>query len=140
MIWANGYLGIPQVDHGRDAEGCDCWGLLRLIYLRELRIALPSYAGDYVSAGEAAEIDGLLTRHSRAPDWLPVAEDAAPFDALLFRRGRWVSHVGVAVDARRMIHIQAGGQAKVERWDTPRWIDRLAGVYRHINAPLGATA
>src|SRR5512134_1374594 len=49
--WAGAYVGIPYLDHGAARSGCDCWGLVRLIYRERTRIELPSYAGDY--AGEA---------------------------------------------------------------------------------------
>ena len=34
--WTQKYVGIPYRDLGRDMTGCDCWGLLRLVYGQEL--------------------------------------------------------------------------------------------------------
>ena len=40
------YLGIPFADHGRDQDGCDCWGLCCLVYRQEWGIALPDMGED----------------------------------------------------------------------------------------------
>ena len=39
------FVGIPHADLGRDRAGCDCYGLLRLVYAEDLGIALPSFTG-----------------------------------------------------------------------------------------------
>lgn len=31
--WWNEYVGLPFADKGRTREGCDCWGLVRLVPL-----------------------------------------------------------------------------------------------------------
>ena len=36
--WAGAYVGIPYRDHGADRSGCDCWGLVRLVYRERARI------------------------------------------------------------------------------------------------------
>lgn len=38
MIWSDRFIGIPFEDHGRARAGCDCWGLVCLIYQEELAI------------------------------------------------------------------------------------------------------
>ena len=135
MSWSDAYLGLPWADLGRDREGCDCYGLARLVYAEQLGIELPSYAGAYVGATERAEIAALLDAAEQAGPWRPVEGPPAPFDILLFRRGRLRSHVGVAIDPRLMLHMDGEAQARVARLDAPRWRDRFMGAFRHADAP-----
>lgn len=129
LHWSAGYVGIPYVDHGRAHDGCDCWGLIRLVLWQEKAIELPSY--NDVSPAELAEIATVVRAEVESGTWLNVAEPSE-FDAAVFRRGRYDSHVGIMVDGRRMLHSDkyAGG-ARVERVDTGRWTSQCSGYYRH---------
>ncbi|SDX90546.1 NlpC/P60 family protein [Albimonas donghaensis] len=134
MIWADSYVGLPWADLGRNRSGCDCYGLARMVYAEQLGIALPSYAGAYPCAGEQAEVAALIGRESELGPWRPVADVVAPFDLLLFRRGRLASHLGVALGDGRMLHMDGEAQARVARLDDPRWRMRFVGAFRHAEA------
>lgn len=56
--WASNYIGIPYQIGGRDREGLDCWGLIRLIYKEVNGIILPNCPGIVKGdlRGDAAEI------------------------------------------------------------------------------------
>lgn len=131
MSWSNRYIAFPYEDMGRSETGCDCWGLARLVYARELGIALPSYSGDYVSAEEFAETDALISSKLEAKTWHLQAQPA-PFDLLLFRAGRFDSHIGMFVERGLMLHVHANDQSKIETFERGRWKLRFKGAYRHI--------
>jgi len=114
-------IGIPFLLGGRTSAGCDCWGLLWLAYGELLDISLPSLAPGDVDAVELAK-----TAWRQLP---PGAEAAG--DVLLFRVQGWPGHVGLAVGRRRMLHVSEGTTSRVERYDTPVWLPRLEGAYRH---------
>jgi len=124
------YVGIPRLPHGRDRDGCDCWGLVRLVYASECGVALPSYAGEYVGLEERAEIARLIRDFRDAGPWRKVKGAPVPFDVLVFRVAGEGAHVGLAIDAARMLHVHRD-HSKVELHDHRPWSTRLVGAWRH---------
>lgn len=126
--WAIPYVGIPFVDGGRDRAGCDCWGLVRLVFAEVLGIDLPTYGE--ISAREVARVTRTIRDDSAAAPWFPVAGAARPFDVLVMV-GRPL-HVGVMVDARHVLHVEAATAAvivPVDRAPQVRW--RRLSLHRH---------
>lgn len=134
MEWHAPYLGVPFEDGGRSLDGCDCWGLVRLIYARELRIELPSY-------GETSATD--LIRAARAigagkdgEAWQDVpAGQLQPFDVVVMRyAGRQlVGHVGLAINPLTVLHVEASTAAvcvPLNHWSIR---ERIACYRRHIS-------
>jgi len=103
MIWAARYVGLPFVDHGRDWNGVDCWGLVQLVMREERGIALPSYGE--ISALDLAKVAGLIAGESALEPWLPVIK-AEPFDVAVMYRRRDPVHVGIMVSANEILHIE----------------------------------
>lgn len=128
MIDLNRYVGLPWQDRGRTPDGCDCWGLLRLVYAGELGIDLPDHSNHYYTAADAA-IGGLIT--VGLADWRPV-EAERPLDAVLIKQAPW--HVGVIVRRGLMLHMPHGKTSCIEPYDTGRWSRRVEGIYRHKDA------
>ncbi|WP_226779501.1 C40 family peptidase [Oceaniglobus trochenteri] len=132
MNWSARYIGLPFRNRGRDLDGCDCWGLARLVYGRELGIELPGYGESYACVSERAEISALIGAATEAGTWRRVSAPAA-FDLHLLRNGLHDSHVAIAVDAVRMLHMDQGQQARVVRLDDPRWSRRYVASFRHAD-------
>lgn len=130
--WSSAYVGLPYKARGRNRDGLDCWGLLRLVYAEQLGVALPSYIGAPDTA-ERRELDALIS--GEAASWWQRVADPVPFDAVLFRVGPFAAHVGVVVTPGVMLHITRDDCAKLEAWTAPRWCSRLAGIYRRGVAP-----
>jgi cell wall-associated NlpC family hydrolase len=129
--WSQAYVGqIPYRDLGRDRAGCDCWGLARLVYAEQLGITLPDYVSAYPSADEHAEVARLIDGEVLAEDWIPEATPR-PFDLIVFRLGRWGSHIGIAERAGLMLHMEGEDTCKIARLADARWSRRMVSAYRH---------
>lgn len=129
MTWSNAYIGLPYVAFGRTREGCDCWGLARLVYRQELGIELPAYLPDGICAIESREIDVLVGAATRDRTlWAPV-DTILAFDLLLFREGQYRSHIGIAVERGWMLHCPETGSALADT-TAPRWGARFRGAWR----------
>ncbi|TCM84775.1 NlpC/P60 family protein [Rhodovulum steppense] len=107
MSWWAGYVGIPFEDGGRGRCACDCWGLVRLVHAECLGVELPSYGE--ISARDLVRVARAIGAGQADPCW-EVVDIPAAFDVVLMRaRGdsRSVAHVGIAVDADRLLHTEA---------------------------------
>ncbi|MEQ1938624.1 NlpC/P60 family protein [Mesorhizobium sp. CN5-321] len=130
MIDLNRFVGLPWQDRGRTPHGCDCWGLLRLVYADALGICLPDHSNGYADTSDGAISDLIGTGLS---DWLPVvAGTERPLDAILIRQAPW--HVGVIVRRGLMLHMPENQTSCIEAYDTGRWSRRVEGIYRHREA------
>ena len=133
--WAGRYIGIPYVDGGRGHDGCDCWGLVWLVYREQFEVDLPSYRGTYVSAADKADVARLLD--GGRSGWRAVSLDQVECGdvALLRYSDGTPAHVGVMLDQRRMLHVHEGIDTTIAHLDrrTPvRWRDRLDMIGRYL--------
>src|SRR5574342_380884 len=102
--WAATYLNIPFMDRGRDRQGEDCYGLLRLVFQEQRGIVLPSYTEGYATTDDVEEIASLC-RGEIAMRWRSVElKDAALFDAIIFRIKGEPIHIGMIVDGQYFLH------------------------------------
>lgn len=124
--WPSKYIEIPYKDNGRDDNGCDCWGLPRLIYIRERNIVLESYAGEYNGAYDPS-IPRLKDCHRH--EWERV-ENPGEFDLVSLRLAGRPWHVGVMIDKENMIHTQVKIGVSIESIRHPMWFHRVEGFYR----------
>lgn len=131
MAWSDDFIGLPHAPLGRSAAGVDCWGLVHFVF-GSIDRPLPSYAGDYASLDERAEIASLIGGAKSSSDWRSV-EQPRPFDVLTFRHGRIDGHVGIVVEPGRMLHVTADKPSCIEDYTLPRWACRLTGIWRHAS-------
>lgn len=129
-----GYVGIPFVDGGRDRAGCDCWGLVRLVYADHAGIDLPAYGE--VSSHELLAVTRSLQEGARNEAWKRAdAEPRRALDVVLMKRldkpGSVPTHVGVMLDAKRVLHVEEETDSVAVVISHPSVASRLIGFYRH---------
>ena len=120
------YSSIPYENKGRSEKGFDCWGLVRLFYLNEKGIELPSYVEEYETCSNAS---GAIKENMGA-EWNRT-DIPEPGDVALFRIRGYPSHVGLMIDNRRFMHVLKGVGVVIEELDSLLWTKRLQGVYHY---------
>lgn len=131
--WAQ-YVGAPFAAGGRGPQ-YDCWGLIVAIYRRHLGIVLPDYGE--ISAHDLARVAREMATGKDGDGWRPVDVPQA-FDVALMRSGRGgrlVVHVGVMVDGRRLLHVEAASAAVVVPVTHISVAGRIMGYRRHADCP-----
>ena len=120
---------MPFLEHGRDRDGWDCWGLICCGYRDVLGIEIPRYSGAYGSAQDHRRV-ACLFRDRDAEAWREVEREVGAI-ALLRRRGVPI-HVGLAVGKRDILHCEIGvgtviepaRNLRIDSYWSPAWTAR----------------
>lgn len=126
-MWSNKYINIPFKDSGRDLNGCDCWGLVRLVYQQEFDIELPSFSGEY-DVNDPKLLHDLIAQHKEG--WEVITEPE-PGCVVLFRMFGSESHVGVAVSSTQFLHAREKYASAIENFASTEWKNRIVGYYKY---------
>jgi cell wall-associated NlpC family hydrolase len=124
------YVGIPWRLRGRDFDGCDCWGIVWLVFKHELGIELPSYTDHYLSVEDKKAIAALIARE-RSP-WREIDKGGERrFDAAILRNDSSHSHIGLITRRGRLLHIFEGRASEVVSYDEGLFKRQIIGFFRH---------
>lgn len=115
---------------GRDYNGVDCYGLIYLIYKEQFKIELNPFSGIFTDQSAKTMLQIAEVMNKDRDNW-NSPKDIKPFDMLQLRTGRHAFHVGIAIDEKRMIHVEEGINAVIERITSPIWKNRIEWIYRH---------
>lgn len=126
--WAAKYIGIPFADLGFDETGCHCWGLVCLVYQRELGITLPRY--DLWTAKQLLEAARAFKRDHDLPPWNAVGA-RKDFDVVLMNARGVMRHAGVAVGPDRVLHVRQGIRTTCVPQDNYSVAGSIAAARRH---------
>jgi cell wall-associated NlpC family hydrolase len=127
--WVEKYIGIPFVSNGRTMEGCDCYGLVRLVLRDEYGVELPELSDDYDNALNAAETARLFAekRPALAAEKLPGPREGAV--AVITERGR-PCHLGIFAGGGFVLHTGVKTGSVCQRETHPALRGRIEGYYR----------
>jgi cell wall-associated NlpC family hydrolase len=114
--------------HGRDRNGWDCWGLLRVVYQEQFGVILPSLSGEYADGSDFNAISLLYLEE--VEQWHEVSEPRAG-DAVWMTILGHPCHVGVYVDGDRLLHVMFRSGTRIDRINSPAWNRRIRAYYRH---------
>jgi len=128
-MWWNNYIRIPFQEKGRDAAGCDCWGLVKLIYKNELNIELPGYEEIYETTNDHLILSKTI-KNERNAHWINP-ENPKEFDVIIVNMRGVPMHVGIVTKHQHMIHCAKDVGTAHERTDSMRWRNRIIGYARY---------
>ena len=127
--WTKKYVGIPFLSNGRNEDGCDCYGLVRLILQNEYGITLPLLSADYEDAVCIEQTKTLFALN------IPILlgekiEHPEEKAVLLMRMHGSLCHVGLYAGDGYIIHARHNVGVVLEKTDSPRIRCCAEGWYR----------
>jgi cell wall-associated NlpC family hydrolase len=128
--WASRYVGIPYKVDGADERGCDCWKLVRMVYARQAGLVLPLLSD--TSAQDMIETARMVSVERAAGCWLPVTGERRELDIVTMRTGRHVTHCGVMVSPRHLLHVEERTDSVIVPLDHLSVCRRVVDTVRHV--------
>ncbi|MBM3210609.1 NlpC/P60 family protein [Candidatus Poribacteria bacterium] len=126
------YVGIPYKHQGRDMNGLDCWGLIKLVYKENLGIEIWDINADYSEDWCWEGKDYFIENYQK--QWERV-KNPSIFDVVLINNGRGTSnHAGVMLGNNMFIHCVKAGVV-ISKITDKMWKDKITGIFR-FKAPL----
>jgi len=129
-----GYVGIPFIDGGRNRLGCDCGGLVRLVY-QDRGIELPEYLD--IGADDLLAIAKMIKKET-APNsvfqMIPDISQAREMDVIIMQSremSRIAVHIGIVASPRKMLHVEAMTNSVMVDFNHPSIANRMLAAYRH---------
>lgn len=114
---------------GRDENGLDCWGLVRLFYANEMGVELPAYSAVGHGTNENNELAKEI--NARMQNWRPV-ESPSPGDCILLNVYGRPIHIGIVERRGRMIHVCKNNNVTSEKYTSMKWAKRIEGFYTYV--------
>jgi len=127
--WVKNYIGIPFVSNGRNKEGCDCYGLVRLVLWNEYGVELPELSDDYADARNIAETARLFKERLPVFAAKKIAGPEEAAVAVITECGR-PCHLGVTAGDGYILHTTVKTGAACQRSTHPGLRGRIEGYYR----------
>jgi cell wall-associated NlpC family hydrolase len=127
--WVKKYIGIPFVSNGRTPDGCDCYGLVRLVLRNEYGLNLPELSDNYSDALNMKETARLFAEQ------LPVLagkkiEEPCDGDVVVITEHGVAAHIGIVAGGGYILHTGIKTGSVCQRETHPGLRGRIEGYYR----------
>ena len=127
--WAEKYIGIPYKLHSWGFDGCDCYGLIALIYKNELGIKLPRYDESYSAKSDSNELAKIY--EAEVKRWKEISKPEVGCVVYFVVAGS-PKHVGIVVDDKHFVHnLKSPQSSMMSDFTSSKWKDRLIGFYKY---------
>lgn len=126
--WVKKYIGIPFVSNGRAMDGCDCYGLVRLVLRNEYGIELPELSNDYSDALNIKETAKLFAENLSllAARKLPLPREKA---VVVITEQGCPCHIGIVAGGGYILHTGIKTGSVCQRETHPGLRGRIEGYY-----------
>jgi hypothetical protein len=127
--WVKKYIGIPFASNGRTLEGCDCYGLVRLVLRNEYGVDLPELSDDYSDALNVEETARLFAENLPV---LTVKKIDGPEEkaVVVITEHGFAAHIGIVADGGCILHTGVKTGSVCQRATHPGLRGRIEGYYR----------
>ena len=126
--WVKKYIGIPFVSNGRTKEGCDCYGLVRLVLRNEYGVELPELSDDYADALNVRETARLFAERLPAIAGEKIAGPQEGAVAVITEHGV-AAHIGIVAGGGYILHTGVKTGSVCQRETHPGLRGRIEGYY-----------
>ena len=127
--WVKKYIGIPFVTNGRTQQGCDCYGLVRMVLHNEYGIELPELSDDYKNALNVEETSRLFADNIPVLAAKKINNPEEKAVVIITEHGA-PAHIGIAAGNGFILHTGVKTGSVCQRESHPGIRSRIEGYYR----------
>ena len=127
--WVNNYIGIPFLSGGRDCNGVDCYGLVRLVMKEQYSYDLPVFIGTYTNALNLQQTKNLFIEQVPVLTGENLEKPQEGAICLIKHRGL-LSHVGIYAGDNYIIHSRDNVGVILEKIGSPNLRGAISGWYK----------
>jgi len=126
--WIKKYIGIPFVSNGRTINGCDCYGLIRLVLMNEYNIILPELSNNYDNANNIEETTMLFKEYRPVLAAEKISNPREKAVVIITEQNR-PCHIGIYAGDGYILHTGAKTGSVCQRETHPGLRGRIEGYY-----------
>lgn len=130
MIDIHQWLAVPYKPHGRDMDGCDCWGLVRLVRQQLRGDLLASYGSIAPDSKHALTVAAFNVLRCGAFE-RTIKPQAGALATVW--RGALCIHIGIVIAADGRLAVLETNERSAPRWMRVADFERLYSDVRYYD-------